>query len=76
MVIALLIALGVIVYLIIGRTILNIFEDRDWVDVDEWKAIAIIIFPLVLIWVLFYESSEYLTNEILKLMGGKKKSRW
>jgi hypothetical protein len=73
---ALLITLGVIVYFIIGRTVIILFDDNDLTDTEEWRAIAIIIFPLVCIWVLFMVSSEYLSNEITELMTGKKRKKW
>lgn len=72
MTLAILITLGVIVYFIVGRTIINLFEDNDHVDFDEWKGFAIFIFPLVLIWILIMESSDFLTDEIDKLKNNKK----
>jgi len=76
MIIALFILIGLIVYLIIGRTLINIFEDNDWVDVEDWKGFAIFIFPLVGIWVLIRETSEYLTDVITEFFTGEKRNRY
>ena len=74
MITALLITIGVIVYLIVGRTILIILDDHNYADTEEWRGVAIVIFPLICLWVLFMESSEYLADEFKELVKSKK--RW
>jgi hypothetical protein len=76
MTLAILITIGVIVYFIVGRTILIILDDKNYADTDEWRGFAIIIFPLICLWVLFMESSEYLAEEIKKLFKIKNKNNW
>jgi hypothetical protein len=76
MTLALLITIGVIVYFIIGRTVINIFEEYDFVDAEDWKFIAVLIFPLVAIWVLVMQASEYLSDVFTELMTGKKRNKW
>ncbi len=76
MTLAILITIGVIVYFIIGRTVINIFEGYDFVDAEEWKFIEVLIFPLVAIWVLVIQASEYLSDVFIELMTGKKRNKW
>jgi amino acid transporter len=76
MTLAILIILGVIVYFIIGRTVIILFDDNDLTDTDEWRGVAIVIFPLVCLWVLFMTASEYLSDVITELMTGKKRNKW
>ena len=76
MTLAILITIGVIVYFIIGRTVLIIFDDHGLTDTDEWRGFAIVIFPLVCLWVLFMSASEYLSDQITELLTGKKRKKW
>jgi len=64
MTLAILITIGLIVYFIMGRTVINLLEDNTHTDFEEWKGLAIFIFPLVLIWILIMEGSDYLTDAI------------
>jgi len=65
--IVLMIFLAIIVYFIIGRTVINLLEDNEHVDFDDWKVIAILIFPLILIWLFIVVSADYITDEIDKM---------
>jgi hypothetical protein len=76
MITTLIVLLITIIYFIIGRTVINLFDDNDLTDTEDWKFIAVLIFPLVAIWVLVMASSEYLTDEISELMTGKKRNKW
>jgi hypothetical protein len=64
MIIAFLILIGLMVYFIIGRTVINLLEDNDHVDFYAWKGFAVCIFPLVLIWVGIMTGSDYLTDAV------------
>jgi hypothetical protein len=64
MIIALFILIGLMVYLIIGRTVINLLQDNTDADYDEWKGVAVCIFPLVLIWAGVMIGSDYLTDTV------------
>jgi len=64
MMIALFILIGLMVYLIIGRTVINLLQENTDVDYDEWKGVAVFIFPLVLIWAGIMIGSDYLTEAV------------
>jgi hypothetical protein len=76
MTLAILITIGVIIYFIVGRTILIVLDDKGYADTEEWRGVAIVIFPLVCLWVLFMESSEYLADEFKEIFKIKSKNNW
>jgi len=62
-----LIILGICVYLIIGRVIINTLQKKDVIDTDnEYDALtAIIIFPLLIAWIFLRYIGDLITNLIL-----------
>jgi len=58
------IIIGAIIYLFLGRVIINILDDKDIIDVydDSLKVLATIFFPLVTIYSLTIWAADKLTN--------------
>ena len=64
-----LISLGIIVYLICGRIIVNVLEAGEWIDIDrpyEEGHLRMILFPLLLIWVLIREVADRISDFFIK----------
>jgi len=74
MIIALLILIGLMVYLIIGRTAINLLQEHTDVDYDDWKGFAVCIFPLVVIWAGVMIGSDYLTEAIQEFFENQNKN--
>ena len=74
MIIALLILIGLMVYLIVGRTVINLLQDNTDVDYDDWKGFAVCIFPLVLIWAGIMVGSNYLTETVTEFFENQNKT--
>ena len=75
MIIALLILIGLFFYFLIGRTVINLLQEHtDNVDFDDWKGLAIFIFPLVLIWGGIMIGSDYLTEAVTEFFENQNKT--
>jgi hypothetical protein len=75
---ALLIILGIIVYLIVGRTVINIFNEYEltYTDVDNvglLTGISVLFFPIVIIWIIIGKTSTAISNAIINFVQNRKK---
>lgn len=75
MITGMLILFGIIIYLIIGRVIVNVLEDYELLEFDwseeTYKNVAMIFFPISVIWVIIRESSEYLSDKLIDFMRNR-----
>ena len=74
MIIALLILIGLFFYFLIGRTVINLLGEHTDTDYDDWKGLAIVIFPLVLIWGGIMIGSDYLTEAVTEFFENQNKT--
>ena len=73
MIIALFILIGLVIYFIIGRVVINLIGEWTDADFDEWKGVAIFIFPLVFLWAIIMLASDYLTDAIQEFVENMNK---
>ena len=73
--IVLFILIGLIVYFIIGRTVINLISEWTDADFDDWKGVAIFIFPLVFLWAIIMVCSDYLTDAISEFIEELKRNK-
>ena len=75
MIIALFILIGVVVYFTIGRTVINLIGEWTDTDFDDWKGVAVFIFPLVSLWAIIMVCSDYLTDAISEFVEELKSNK-
>jgi hypothetical protein len=75
MVIALFILIGLVIYFIVGRVVINLIGEWTDADFDEWKGFAIFIFPLVFLWAIIMLASDYLTDAIQEFFENLNKDK-
>jgi hypothetical protein len=73
MIIALFILIGLVIYFIIGRVVINLIGEWTDADFDDWKGFAIFIFPLVFLWAIIMLASDYLTEAIQEFVENMNK---
>jgi len=71
---ALLALLALLLYFIIGRTIINLM-DAERIEPDEWKFFKILAFPMVVVWELVVMMSNYLTDTIIGFLDHHDRTR-
>ena len=70
--------LGIIVYLIVGRTVINIFDEYELTytnceDAGILTGISVLFFPIVIIWVIIGKTSTAISNAIINFVQNRKK---
>lgn len=70
--------LGIIVYLIVGRTVINIFNEYEltYTDVDNvglLTGISVLFFPVIIIWIIIGKTSRAISNAIINFVQNRKK---
>jgi len=74
----LLIVLGIIVYLIVGKTVINIFNEYEltstnWDEVGILTGISVLFFPVIIIWIIIIKTSRAISNAIIDFVQDRKK---
>jgi hypothetical protein len=66
--------IGILLYLVIGRTVINLLDGHR-IEPDDWRFFKIFIFPLVIVWEVVVMMSNYLTDAIIGLLDHDNRMR-
>ena len=57
--------MGIVSYLIIGRIVINVLDERKSYD-DHWRNLKVLVFPIVLVWEAIVAASNHISSVIIR----------